>query len=146
MNTVYKLHTKNWTELHPNEVKKKVWKDFTDHWKSRIKDVEKQRRNYIFMPKSRQSLKLMTTWTCLRLENVKLSLSSCAPTTLSKLRHENISREDRLCQLCDLGKIEDEDHFIMECPKYDQIRHESPINFGEYTNTEALFRLEPLTF
>ena len=61
-------------------------------------------------------------------------------------RHSNIPRDERLCQLCELGKIEDEDHFIMECPKFSQIRQKSPIKFENYASVESLFHLEePLT-
>ena len=41
-----------------------------------------------------------------------------------------------------MNKVEDENHFIVECPTYNEIRQESPINFETYTNTEAIFHLE----
>jgi hypothetical protein len=32
--------------------------------------------------------------------------------------------EERLCQICNMGKIEDEFHFLCKCPKYEDIRKE----------------------
>eukprot|EP00245_Coleochaete_scutata_P010377 TRINITY_DN3619_c0_g1_i11.p1 TRINITY_DN3619_c0_g1~~TRINITY_DN3619_c0_g1_i11.p1 ORF type:complete len:1206 (-),score=200.47 TRINITY_DN3619_c0_g1_i11:736-4353(-) len=39
-------------------------------------------------------------------------------------RHSNpfVSRELRLCKLCNMGKVEDEVHFLFECPLYYEIR------------------------
>ena len=39
-------------------------------------------------------------------------------------RHHEIPREKRVCKLCNLNKVEDEDHFITECPAYADIRSE----------------------
>ena len=39
-------------------------------------------------------------------------------------RHDNKPREERSCQLCDIGETEDEDYFIMKCPAYDEIRNQ----------------------
>ena len=37
-------------------------------------------------------------------------------------RYKNIPISERLCKMCNLGKTEDEIHFMLECPKYDTIR------------------------
>ena len=37
-------------------------------------------------------------------------------------RYENKARIQRLCETCILGHIESEDHFILECPTYEDIR------------------------
>ena len=37
-------------------------------------------------------------------------------------RHRNIQRRNRLCQLCELNEVEDEFHFILQCPFYVEIR------------------------
>ena len=34
-----------------------------------------------------------------------------------------LSREDRVCQVCDPLAVEDEQHFLLHCPAYDHIRH-----------------------
>ena len=33
-------------------------------------------------------------------------------------RYENTPREQRICQFCNMGKIEDEYHFLLDCPNY----------------------------
>ena len=40
-----------------------------------------------------------------------------------------------------MNKVEDEHHFILECPAYDQLRRDSPIKFEDYSNPEAIFHL-----
>lgn len=37
-------------------------------------------------------------------------------------RHSNINKQNRLCPLCDEGVIEDEYHFVMECPFLKRLR------------------------
>ena len=37
-------------------------------------------------------------------------------------RYEKKERHQRLCETCNLGQIESEDHFILECPTYEDIR------------------------
>ena len=37
-------------------------------------------------------------------------------------RHSSIPYEQRLCILCNKHEIEDELHFVMSCPVYNQIR------------------------
>jgi hypothetical protein len=39
-------------------------------------------------------------------------------------RHRNIPRNERLCKLCLQRTIEDEFHFILECPVYNNIRRQ----------------------
>ena len=39
-------------------------------------------------------------------------------------RHRNIVREDRKCTLCRLNDIEDEYHFTLICPIYNDLRKE----------------------
>ena len=41
---------------------------------------------------------------------------------INKGRHHNIPREHRLCTYCNLGKVEDEFHFLLECPCYSELR------------------------
>ena len=37
-------------------------------------------------------------------------------------RHRNVERSERKCKLCNLTEIEDEYHFILQCPLYNDIR------------------------
>ena len=38
-------------------------------------------------------------------------------------RHHNIERSERICTLCDAKEIEDEYHFILQCPRYSNLRN-----------------------
>ena len=65
--------------------------------------------------------------------NVKISC--CKRATLAQLRTgslqleietgraRNIPAEERLCKVCLSGQVEDEFHFIMQCPLYDCLRN-----------------------
>ena len=39
-----------------------------------------------------------------------------------KEKREKIGKDKRLCKNCDMQKIEDEEHVLMLCPKYQQPR------------------------
>ena len=39
-------------------------------------------------------------------------------------RHKQLKIEERICKSCHLRKIEDEIHFLLECPANDNIREE----------------------
>ena len=41
------------------------------------------------------------------------------PLAIETGRFRNVDEEDRLCMLCNKGKVEDEKHFITECSKLD---------------------------
>jgi len=38
-------------------------------------------------------------------------------------RHQNIPRNERICKFCTLNEIEDEYHFVLICPLYDNFRN-----------------------
>jgi hypothetical protein len=38
-------------------------------------------------------------------------------------RYKNELRSNRICTLCNLRDVEDEFHFILKCPKYQEIRN-----------------------
>ena len=44
------------------------------------------------------------------------------PLAIEVGRYHNTSEDDRLCEMCDLNEIENEVHFILYCPYYDDLR------------------------
>ena len=44
------------------------------------------------------------------------------PIKIETGRFSNIEPDKRLCELCEMKKVEDEIHFVCECPIYDVIR------------------------
>ena len=59
---------------------------------------------------------------------------------IEKGRHFNpkIQPCDRLCTLCNLNEVEDEFHFIMACPYYNNIRTKLLSGFKEMYDTDHL--------
>ena len=147
LNTSFDLHTRGWTSIQfQNRVKKTIKTHFTNYWKIRIsnRDIEKKLdlysrvkegfevQKYLSLPKfkDRQIIsKLLCSSHKLRIET-------------GRWKQDETLREERICKICQTNKVEDEDHFIMECPAYDQIRRESAIDFENYTTTEAIFHVE----
>ena len=41
---------------------------------------------------------------------------------IEKGRYNNENRRNRLCTVCHLNDVEDEFHFVLKCPLYDQLR------------------------
>ena len=37
-------------------------------------------------------------------------------------RYSNIASENRLCNYCTLNKVEDEQHFLLQCSNYTELR------------------------
>ena len=52
---------------------------------------------------------------------VKLRISS-HKLRIETGRYDNIPREERLCNLCNCNRIEDETHFSLDCPSFSSIR------------------------
>ena len=57
-------------------------------------------------------------------------------------RHRNIIRNQRICSMCTLNKVEDEYHFLFICQAYDKLRH---LYFREYYyNKPSMLKLMQL--
>ena len=57
---------------------------------------------------------------------------------IEKGRHRNIPRIERICKLCDKGEVESEQHFLLNCDKYDTLKRQHEIN--ECTNVLQLMK------
>ena len=45
------------------------------------------------------------------------------PLELETGRYRQIPSTERYCKLCDTGEVEDEHHFLLRCPLYDELRN-----------------------
>ena len=52
---------------------------------------------------------------------VKLRISS-HKLRIETGRYDNIPRDERLCNLCNCNRIEDETHFLLDCPSFSSTR------------------------
>ena len=54
---------------------------------------------------------------------------------IEKGRHHGIEVANRTCEQCDMQRVEDEYHFLLKCPKYDDLRQEYlPRYYVNYPN------------
>ena len=54
---------------------------------------------------------------------------------IEKGRYQGIEVTNRTCEQCDMQRVEDEYHFLLECPKYDDLRREYlPRYYVNYPN------------
>ena len=44
------------------------------------------------------------------------------PLEIEVGRYRNLPEDERFCKICDTGLVEDELHFLFNCPAYDDIR------------------------
>ena len=54
-------------------------------------------------------------------QTIKFRISDHS-SMIEKGRHHGMLREDRICKQCDIGRVEDEFHFLLVCPKYKDLR------------------------
>ena len=145
LNTSFHLHTKERSPPEfPNVVKKKIKTDFITHWKNRIgnREIEKKLDLYSRVKQAFQVGKYLEIPSFRERQIISKFMCSNHKLRIETGRHDNIPRDERLCKLCDMNKVEDEDHFIMECQSYDQLRRESPIKFENHTSSETIFHVE----
>ena len=70
------------------------------------------------------------------------------PLKIETGRYTNIPKEFRLCIFCEKNEIEDEIHFLFECPFYNDVRlkfwpnfNSSCSNFGQLENVDKLGKM-----
>ena len=66
------------------------------------------------------------------------------PLEIERGRYRGKPRSERLCKLCTLNEIENEEHFLLSCPFYDYVKEKHYLS--EITNVnEFMDSLEPAT-
>ena len=70
------------------------------------------------------------------------------PIKIETDRIINMPLEERICELCRMNEIEDEEHFLCKCPVYDDLRYslyrraqDVCFDFNTYTSEEKLISL-----
>ena len=124
LNSTYNLHARQHEPKDfPSMVKKLVKTDFINHWKSRISNPSLEKKLSLYSKIKREFA--IEPYTKLPFKDRQIIAKILCTSHKLKVetgRHQDIPREERICCLCTLNKVEDEDHFIAECCAYDQIR------------------------
>ena len=100
--------------------------DYVDNvWYNLLSDNTSKLKNYKLIKHSFQYESYLDTVkdSAKRIRMTKLRLS-CHDLEIERGRYKSKRIEERLCSNCALGKIEDEIHFLLECPKYTNERNE----------------------
>ena len=53
----------------------------------------------------------------------KLRRTGILPLNLEVGRFKNMLEDERVCELCELNEVENESHFRLYCPLYDELRN-----------------------
>ena len=125
----------------PKIAKLNIANSFTAYWKSRITDqnIEKKLRTYARVKHSFQTETYLALPSFKDRQAITKFICSDHKLEIEIGRHRNIPREDRLCRTCDLRKVENEDHFLLECPQYSGIRNTIFGEPQENINIEEIF-------
>lgn len=145
LNAKYNLHAGHGEpEDFPGLVKKVINQDFATYWKSRIENPAIEKKLSLYS-KTKQNFEIDAYTDLPFRDRQMISKFLCVSHKLhvETGRHQQTPREDRICQLCTLKKVEDEEHFILECPAYSKIRTEIFLN-KEVDIGQSLAQ-EPLT-
>ena len=126
-------------------MKKKITSDFIKHWKSRISNpaVEKKLALYSKI-KHKFDIEPYTNLPFRDRQIIAKIVGSSHTLHVETGRHHNIPRDERICKVCDRDQVEDEEHFISECPAYSDIRQEF---FGQNRPKarDMLLQIQPIT-
>ena len=119
INYVYN-ESNNMCKLNKKCIHLQLCKIYEDHWFEIIKKDSGKLRTYCTF-KKRFCLENYVLSICLekRRDFTKLRLSAHSLAIERGRYYKNkVEKEKRLCKLCDLGEVEDEEHFITKCTFY----------------------------
>ena len=129
LNASQGLNSKTYTALRfPSEAKKTMTYNFIDYWKTRIADRSTEKKLALYSsikPTFCRSQYLELLPYKLR-KVITRFISSNHNLNIEKGRHIGLERPKIICKLCDLGDlgvVEDEQHFLCVCPTYNDLRH-----------------------
>ena len=112
-------------------------KAYLEYWNSELSKPDKPRLKFY-----REVKDNFKTENYLEIENFQsreaIAKLRCSDHTLEieRGRQLKIDREGRVCRMCDMGEIETEKHFLLECNKYEQLRNK--FNTLEFTTVRQL--------
>ena len=143
INEYYNFNHFNYSSLNDCKIKQYInimKQKYISHWNQTLQNSQKPsfyktiKNNY-----SPSTYLDLTRKDPLRKTLVKLRIS-CHKLRIETGRYDNIPRNERICNFCNCNKIEDETHFLLDCPAYSQVRG---IFFSKIESKLPLLRLLP---
>ena len=115
-------HYEQRTVVSLDEVRSRILVRYKTEWEQGVNQVAKL-RTYRTFKHSFESERYLE----LNLERHELSLlaqtrSGILPLRVETGRYVGERPEERLCTLCDMRQVEDEQHFVLCCPVYNTLR------------------------
>ena len=102
-------------------IEKRLKDMFIQSWMRQCTDCNKSCNYQLFKNTFGIESYLVNLPVCYRIAMVKIRTSN-HKLPIEKGRYRNVAREERTCTLCNLDKIGDEFHFLLECPLLSDIR------------------------
>ena len=124
LNSSFNLHSKHINpKIFPNVMKKKITSDFIKYWKNRISNPEMEKKLSLYSDiKQKFDIEPYMNLPFRDRQIISKIVGSSHTLQIETGRHRDKPRKDRLCKICDLKQVEDEEHFMTECPAYNKIR------------------------
>ena len=143
INEYYNFNHFNYSSLNDCKIKQYITimkQKYISHWNQTLQNSQKLSfYNTIKNNYSPSTYLDLTRKNPLRKTLVKLRIS-CHKLRIETGRYDNIPRNERICNFCNCNKIEDETHFLLDCPAYSQVRG---IFFSKIESKLPLLRLLP---
>ena len=143
INEYYHFNHFNYSSLNDCKIKQYInvmKQKYISHWNQTLQNSQKLSfYNTIKNNYSPSTYLDLTRKNPLRKTLVKLRIS-CHKLRIETGRYDNIPRNERICNFCNCNKIEDETHFLLDCPAYSQVRG---IFFSKIESKLPLLRLLP---
>ena len=125
INEYYNFNHFNYSSLNDCKIKQYInimKQKYISHWNQTLQNSQKLSfYNTIKNNYSPSTYLDLTRKNPLRKTLVKLRIS-CHKLRIETGRYDNIPRNERICNFCNCNKIEDETHFLLDCPAYSQVR------------------------
>ena len=143
LNCSQNLHNRPLTPTEfPKIAKQNINNTFVQYWQSRIRDrnSEKKLETYAQIKHKFQIDAYLNLPSFKDRQIISKFICSNHWLEIERGRYKNIPREDRICTVCNLKVTEDENHFLLICPAYSEIR-KSIFTIGETIlgSVEAIF-------
>ena len=125
LNCSQELHHGNVTEAKfPSIAKKNLRDNFAKYWRNRIDDREQEKKLDLYSKyKQEHEIEPYLELPAFRdRQRITKFLTSNHHLEIERGRYIDKLREERICKACDTETVEDEEHFLTQCPAYNETR------------------------